>query len=99
MWFYPLLLLFGLLAIVGIVIGGGIFTLIFIPLGVIGLVSAVGYVMWGRAQAAAGDGATGATHTAQRPLPGRGRRQRGREATRPERLVDARRESARSPEQ
>ncbi len=99
MWFYPVLILFGLLAVVGIVIGGGIFSLIFIPLGVIGLVSAVLYAMWGRAQAAGAGGSTDATHTTTRPLPGRGRRTRGREPTRPDRLVDARRQSTSTPEQ
>lgn len=99
MWFYPVLILFGLLAVVGIVIGGGIFTLIFIPLGVVGLLSAVLYAMWGRAQAASAGASTDATHTTTRPLVGRGRRERGREPTRPDRVVDARRQSASTPEQ
>lgn len=99
MWFYPVLLLFVLLGLAGIVFLGGVYTLVLVPLAVLGLVSAVGYAMWGRAQAASAEGATDATHTARRPLPGRGRRARGRVPTSPERLVDARRQSARSPEQ
>jgi hypothetical protein len=99
MWFYPLLLFFGLLAVVGIVAGGGAFSLILIPLGVVGLISAVLYAMWGRAQAGSVEGSTEATHATTRPLPGRGRRERGREPTRPDRLVDARRQSASTPEQ
>ena len=98
MWFYPLLLFFVLMAVIGTIIGGGIFAVILIPLGVIGLVSTVVYAMWGRAQAASAGASTDATHTTTRPLPGRGRRTRGRETTSPDRLVDARRQSA-TPEQ
>jgi hypothetical protein len=99
MWFYPVLVLFGLLAVVGIVAGGGAFTLILVPLGIVGFLSTVVYSMWGRAQAGSAGGSTDATHTTTQPLPGRGRRESGREPTRPDRLVDARRQSASTPEQ
>lgn len=99
MWFYPLLLFLVVLGLVGIIFLGGVYTLVLVPLAVIGLISAVGYAMWGRAQAAGAGGATEATHTTTRPLPGRGRRQRGREPTSAERLAEGRRQSARTPEQ
>lgn len=99
MWFYTVLAFFGLLALAGIIFLGGVYTLVLVPLAVIGVVSTVGYAMWARSQAGAAGGDTEATHVVDRPLPGRHRTPRGRERTSPERLVDARRESARSPEQ
>ena len=91
MWFYPLLVFFGVLALVGIVVGGGAFTLILIPLAIVGLLSTVLYGMWARAQAANAGASPDGTQATDQPLPGRHRRRRGREPTRPERLVDARR--------
>lgn len=99
MWFYPLLLLLVLLGLAGIIFLGGVYTLILVPLVVIGIASVVVYLMWSRSMAASAEARTDASHTAERPLPGSGRRTRAREPTRPEALVDARRQSARTPEQ
>lgn len=99
MWFYPVLLLLGLLGLAGVIFLGGVYTLVLVPIAVIGIVSAVAYMMWGRAQAASVEGETDATHTPSTPLPGSRRRARGREPTSPERLADARLQSSRTPEQ
>ena len=50
MWFYLIALFLILVGIIGGVASGGIFTLIFIPLGAIMLLVAVLSGMWGRAQ-------------------------------------------------
>lgn len=50
MWFYMIALFLILVGIIGGVASGGIFTLIFIPLGVIMAVVGILAGMWGRAQ-------------------------------------------------
>jgi hypothetical protein len=50
MWFYMIALFLILVGIIGGVASGGIFTIIFIPLGAIMLAVAVLFGMWGRAQ-------------------------------------------------
>jgi hypothetical protein len=99
MWFYPLLALLVLLGLAGVIFLGGVYTLILVPLAVIGIVSVVVYSMWSRSLAANAEAETDASHTAERPLPASRRRTRAREPTRPEALVDARRQGARTPEQ
>jgi predicted phage tail protein len=90
MWFY---MIAGFLLFVGIVGGfasGGIFTLIFIPLGAIMLVVAVLAGMWSRAQQGSAGGQTQGSTTEQAPLrhtPAQG----AATPTSPEELVDARR--------
>ncbi|MGN6169991.1 MAG: hypothetical protein ACTHQQ_17750 [Solirubrobacteraceae bacterium] len=79
-----------LLGIVGGVASGGIFTLIFIPLGAIMLVVAVLMGMWHRAQEGSSGAQTEGSKTEQAPLrhtPPQG----APTPTRPEELVDARR--------
>ena len=60
MWFYPLLIVLVILAIVGGTLAGGVFTLVLIPLAVIVGVSAIVYAMWGRALQSQTGGATDA---------------------------------------
>ena len=50
MWFYMIALFLLLVGIIGGVASGGIFTIIFIPLGAIMLAVAVLTGMWGRSQ-------------------------------------------------
>ena len=66
MWFYMIGLFLVLVGIVGGVASGGIFTLIFIPLGAIMLAVAVLSGMWGRAQ----QGSAGrAARASEQPAP------------------------------
>lgn len=92
MWFYPVVLVLVILAVVGGSLAGGIFTIVLVPLAAIVLVSAIVYSMWGRALQASEGVSADATHTTRRPLPHRRRRDSGRAPTSPEGLVDARRE-------
>jgi len=92
MWFYPLLFALVILAIVGGTLAGGIYTIVLIPLVVIGVVSAVVYSLWGRALAGSAGASTDASHVSDQPLPHRRRRPTGRAPSSPEALVDSRRE-------
>jgi hypothetical protein len=92
MWFYPLLILLVILAIVGGTLAGGVFTLVLVPLAVIVAVSAIVYAMWGRAMEARAGGDTDATAAKAEPLPHREVRPSGRVSSSPERLADARRQ-------
>lgn len=79
-----------LVGIIGGVASGGIFTIIFIPLGVIMLAVAILLGMWGRAQQGRAGGQTEGSKTEQEPLrhtPGQGTPA----PTTPEQLADARR--------
>lgn len=98
MWFYPLLLILVLLGLAGVIFLGGVYTLVLVPLLVIALGSAAAYMLWARAQAGQAGAETEASHTPERPLPHRRRAGRRQVPTTPERLVDARRESAHTPE-
>ncbi|HJS94588.1 MAG TPA: hypothetical protein VJ741_10015 [Solirubrobacteraceae bacterium] len=90
MWFYMIAVFLVLVGIIGGVASGGIFTLIFIPLGAIMFVVAVLMGMWHRAQQGSSGGQTEGSKTEQAPL--RHTPAQGTPApTRPEELVDARR--------
>jgi hypothetical protein len=92
MWFYPLIVLLVILAIVGGTLAGGVFTIVLVPLAVIALGSAVVYGMWGRAMQASESTASGPAEEPGRPLPHRRRRPSGRAPSTPDRLADARRQ-------
>jgi hypothetical protein len=90
MWLYMIAGLLILVGLIGGVASGGIFTIIFIPLGAIMLVVAVLVAMWGRASQGSAGGETEASKTGQAPLrhtPPQGAATPGT----PEDLVDARR--------
>ena len=90
MWFYMIAAFLILVGVIGGVASGGIFTLIFIPLGAIMLVVAVLMGLWHRAQEGSAGGQTQGSKTEQAPLrhtPAQGTPT----PTRPEELVDARR--------
>jgi hypothetical protein len=92
MWLYLIasqLLFFG---IIGGVFGGGIFTIVLVPLALVALGSAILAGMWARSHEAKAAGSTDATPSTGRPLPHQPARPSGRAPTSPERLVDARRE-------
>lgn len=91
MWFYPLLLILVLLGIAGAVFLGGVFTLVLVPLVVVALASTLGYALWARSQAPAGQGDEPGPR-AGRPLPHQPRRESGHVTASPERRADARRQ-------
>jgi hypothetical protein len=92
MWFYPLLILLVILAIVGGTLAGGVFTLVLIPLAVIAAASAILYAMWGRSMESRAGASTDGTATTVEPLPHQRQEPSGREPTTPEALADARRQ-------
>jgi uncharacterized membrane protein YfcA len=92
MWFYPLLLVLVVMAVVGGTLAGGVYTIVLIPLAVIALACWAIYSLWGRALAGRPGASTEQTHGTDQPLPHRERRPTGRVRTTPERLVDARRQ-------
>jgi hypothetical protein len=90
MWFYMIAVFLLAVGIIGGVASGGIFTLIFIPLGIIMLVVAVLAGMWTRSRQGAAGGQTEGTKAEQAPL--RHTRPQGTpRPTTPEELTDARR--------
>jgi hypothetical protein len=91
MWLYGVAAVLVVLGIAGGIAGGGIFTLVLLPLGLIVGVSAALYAMWGRASQGAAAGSTHAAHGSDRPLPHQTPSDSGREPSSPERLADARR--------
>jgi hypothetical protein len=90
MWFYMIAAFLVFVGIVGGVASGGIFTLIFVPLGLIMLAVAAGAGVLGRASQHRGQSATQTSTSEPEPL--RSARPQGAQApARPEDLVDARR--------
>jgi hypothetical protein len=91
MWLY--LIAAGLIA-VGVVVGflgGGIFTIVLIPLGLIALVGGWLASASSRSAQKRTGGATEETHSTDQPLPREPDRPSGRAPTSPEGLADARR--------
>ena len=72
-------------------LGGGIFTIVFLPIGLVIIASAFGYGMWTRTGTGAGGGETNAHPTTNQPLPHTSPRQSAHAPTSPEALADARR--------
>lgn len=92
MWFYPLLLFLAVLAILGGVLAGGIFTIVLVPLAVIALTSAIVYAMWGKALQDSSGVSTDASWVSDRPLPWAQQTSDGPARSSPEELVEAWRE-------
>jgi hypothetical protein len=91
MWVYLIAaVLFGV-GVIGAFAGGGIFTIVLIPIALLIAVVAFLFALWGRAAQGAAGGGTHESHTSERPLPGSHQRPSGRAPTSPERLADARR--------
>jgi hypothetical protein len=91
MWFYPLLMVLVILAIIGGTLAGGVYTLVLIPLAVVVAISAIVYAMWGRSMQAQAGGATDASTAKAEPLPHHEVRPSGRAPSSPGGLADARR--------
>jgi hypothetical protein len=93
MWLY---MLGGALVVVGLVVGafgGGIFSIILIPLGVLAVASAAAYAMWGRsAHREAGAGTEAGPQPAAPLSTGHAQPEDAPAPTTPDELVDARRE-------
>lgn len=91
MWLY---LIAGVLLIVGVVggiAGGGMFTIVLVPLAFIIAASAFIYQMWNQASQASAGVSTDAHPSTDRPLPHTFREDSGRAPNSPERLADVRR--------
>jgi hypothetical protein len=91
MWLYLLALILLAAGIIGGIAGGGIFTIVLVPIAFIVAVSTFLYSAWSRAAAGAAGGEVDAHPSSGRPLPHTFRRDRGRAPSSPERLADARR--------
>ena len=92
MWLYLIAVLLLFFGIIGGIFGGGIFTIVLLPLAFVALASAVLAGMWARSHEAKTAGSTDASPSTGRPLPHDRARPSGRAPTSPERLADARRE-------
>jgi hypothetical protein len=91
MWAYLIAGALFLIGVVGAAVGGGIFTIVLIPIAILIAVAALLFSMWGRAAQGAGGAGTHESHTADRPLPTSHQRPSGRAPSSPEGLADARR--------
>jgi hypothetical protein len=87
MWLYIVALVLLVFGIVGGIATGGIFTIVLIPLGVIALVTAGVFSLWGRSQ----QGGEEPSSEIGEPLP-TGHSNAASAPSSPEQLVDARRE-------
>jgi hypothetical protein len=90
-WFYPIA---GFLVVVGIVGGiftGGIFTIVFVPLGVVAALSGMAYGAYGRAAQRRAENPGQPAETTERALPHTRQHASGHVPTSPESLADARR--------
>jgi hypothetical protein len=91
MWIY---LVAGFLLIVGIVggiFGGGIFTIVLIPIAFIIAASALIFSLWSRSSEGSAGADVDAHPSTNRPLPHSFRRDSGHAPSSPERLADSRR--------
>lgn len=91
MWFYPLVGLLVVLAIAGSVFGGGIFTIILVPLAVIGVFSALAYALIAGAANRTSGGSADPAQSARGPATRVSHTPSPRTPSSPEELVDARR--------
>ncbi len=91
MWVYMIVAFLLVVGVAGAFLGGGIFTIVLIPIALIVLAAAVLFSLWGRSAQGAAGGSTHESHTSDRPLPSSHQRPSGRAPTSPERLADTRR--------
>ncbi len=91
MWLYLIAVAFILVGIVVGLAGGGIFTIVLVPLGLIVLVAALISAAAGRKAQQAAGGTAEEGPVPQRPLPHAHPQSSGRAPTSPEGLADARR--------
>jgi hypothetical protein len=88
MWLYMITIVLILIGLVGALVGGGIFTIVLIPLALVILI--VGSLSSAAGRKAPDSDTTAETHVPE-PLPHTPERPSGRVPTSPERLADARR--------
>lgn len=86
MWLAPIVVLLLILALIGAVIGGGIFTLVLVPIAILVGLSALGYAMWNRASA---PGLTAQGTSTSDPLPHSHHLNTAPTPSTPDALVDA----------
>ncbi|MGZ4181147.1 MAG: hypothetical protein ACXVUL_10780 [Solirubrobacteraceae bacterium] len=91
MWLYILALFLLVFGIVGSVLSGGIFTIVFIPLGVIAVISAVAFGAFGRGAHGRHGASTNARPSTGRPLPASEHSNTAQQPSTPEQLAEARR--------
>jgi hypothetical protein len=91
MWIYMVAAVLLVAGIVGGILGGGIFTIVLVPIAFIIAASAFLYSAWGRASQGALGADTDAHPSTNRPLPHSYRRDSGHAPGSPERLADTRR--------
>jgi hypothetical protein len=91
MWLYLLALILLIAGVVGGVAGGGIFTIILVPLAFIIAASAFIYSAWSRSSQGTAGADVDAHPSTNRPLPHKFRRDSGHAPSSPERLADSRR--------
>jgi predicted membrane metal-binding protein len=87
MWLYPFVGLLVILALLGGIVLGGVFTIVLVPLAIIAALTA----LVGMAMARGEEGKSGALGGAEPPLPHNQPRDPGHELASPEQLTDARR--------
>jgi hypothetical protein len=92
MWLFLVALIVLVVAIVGSIFSGGIFTIIFIPLGVIAVATAVGSSMFARSAHRKSGGGARAGAGEPRPLPRSNHQNTAPAPDSPGDLVDARRQ-------
>lgn len=91
MWLYLIGFVLVIVGLFGTLLGGGVFTIALLPIGLIILASAVGYGMWTRAKAGQLGLETDAHPSVSEPLPHQHRPPSAHTPTSPEALADARR--------
>ena len=91
MWLYIFAAVLVVLGLIGATLGGGIFTIVLIPIGLLIAVSVVIFGMWGRAPQGSAGGDPDPRQSNELPLPHSRPESTGRVPTSPEALADARR--------
>jgi hypothetical protein len=91
MWLYIIALVLLVVGLVGGVLTGGIFLIVFIPLGVLMAVTAAAVAAFGRASQRAGGSDMDARPSTNQPLPHTPESDSGRVPSSPEALAEARR--------
>ncbi len=90
MWFYPVIGLLVVLALIGGIVAGGVFTLVLVPLAFVAAFTAVAIMAMARGEKEQ-TGAAGGIDHGDRPLPHAEPSESGHELARPGDLTDARR--------
>ncbi len=93
MWFYPILAFLVIVAIVGGIFAGGIFTIVLVPLALIAVGSWIFYGAMGPSGEVRANREATASLTTEPSLPHIKEHDSGHEPTTPERLVDLRRQA------